>query len=34
MFLDKNRGTRNHKRFLAVSEILANFDVQAYELTK
>ncbi len=34
MFLDKNRGTRNHKRFLAVSEILANFDVHAYELTK
>ncbi len=34
MFLDKNRGTRNHKRFLAVSDILANFDVHAYELTK
>ena len=34
IFLDKNRGTRNHKRFLAVSEILANFDVHAYELTK
>jgi len=34
MFLDKNRGTRNHKRFLAVSEILADFDIDAYELTK
>ncbi len=34
MFLDKNRETRNHKRFLAVSEMLANFDVHAYVLTK
>lgn len=33
MFLDENKGTRNHKRFLAVSEILADFDVAAYELT-
>lgn len=30
----KNRGTRTHKRFLAVSEILAHFEVAAYELTK
>lgn len=30
----KNRGTRTHKRFLAVSEILAHFEVDAYELTK
>lgn len=33
MFLEENKGTRNHKRFLAVSEILADFDVAAYELT-
>ena len=33
MFLDKQQGTQNHKRFLAVSEILADFDVNAYELT-
>ncbi len=32
MFLDKNRGTRNHKRFLAISEVLANFDINAYDL--
>ncbi|MFQ5989815.1 MAG: hypothetical protein ACE5K9_07865 [Candidatus Methylomirabilales bacterium] len=34
MFLDNNQGTRNHKRFLAVSEILAQFDVNAYDMTK
>lgn len=34
MFLDKNQGTRNHKRSLAVAEILADFDIDAYELTK
>jgi hypothetical protein len=34
MFLEENKGTRNHKRFLAVSQILADFDVDAYELTK
>lgn len=34
MFGDKNRGTRNHERFLAVSEILADFDVDAYDLTQ
>jgi hypothetical protein len=34
MFQEKNKSTRNHKRFLAVSEILADFDVAAYEFTK
>ena len=34
MFLDKQQGTRNHKRFLAVSKILSEFDVDAYELKK
>ncbi|MFQ5846091.1 MAG: hypothetical protein ACE5IQ_00280 [Candidatus Methylomirabilales bacterium] len=34
MFSDKNKGTRNHKRFLAVSTILANFDAAAYDLSK
>ena len=34
MFGDKNRGTRNHKRFLAVSRILADFDAAAYDLAK
>lgn len=34
MFLEKNEGTRNHKRFLAVSNILADFPADAYELTK
>ena len=34
MFLEENRGTRNHRRFLAVSEILADFDVAAYKSTK
>lgn len=34
MFLEKNEGTRNHKRFLAVSKILADFPAAAYELTK
>lgn len=34
MFTGKNRGTRNHNRFLAVSEVLADFEVDAYELTK
>lgn len=32
MFLDKNQGTRNHKRFLSVSAILADFPVDAYDL--
>lgn len=34
LFLDKNQATPNHDRFLAVSEILSEFDVDAYELTK
>lgn len=33
MFIDKQQGTKNHKRFLAVSEILADFDVNAYDLS-
>ena len=31
MFLEKNLGSENHKRFLAVSKILADFDVAAYD---
>ena len=34
MFRDNDRGTRNHKRFLTVSEILADFNVYAYDLTQ
>jgi hypothetical protein len=33
MFLENYKGTQNHKRFLAVSQILADFDVDAYDLT-
>lgn len=32
MFLDGNKGTLNHKRFLAVSEVLGGFDRNAYEV--
>jgi hypothetical protein len=32
MFLDADRGTLNHKRFLAVSEVLGKFDRNAYEV--
>jgi hypothetical protein len=31
MFMDRDKGTLNHKRFLAVSEILGGFDRSAYE---
>ena len=34
MFMGENQGTRNHKRFLAVSKILSGFDTDAYDLTK
>ena len=34
MFLERNQGTANHKRFLAVSEILSDFDTDAYDLLK
>lgn len=30
MFMDKERGTANHKRFMAVSKILDGFDKDAY----
>jgi hypothetical protein len=30
MFMDREKGTLNHKRFLAVSEILGGFDKSAY----
>jgi hypothetical protein len=32
MFLDADKGTLNHKRFLAVSEVLGGFDRNAYEV--
>ncbi len=32
MFLNRNTGSANHKRFIAVSEILSNFDRQAYDI--
>ena len=32
MFMDADEGTVNHKRFLAVSEILNGFDTDAYEM--
>jgi len=32
MFTDREQGTMNHKRFLAVSKILGGFDKRAYEV--
>jgi hypothetical protein len=32
MFMDREKGTLNHKRFLAVSKILGGFDKSAYEV--
>lgn len=32
MFLDENMGSANHKRFLAVSEVLSYFDTRAYDI--
>ena len=32
LFMDREKGTSNHKRFLAVSEILGGFDKSAYEV--
>jgi hypothetical protein len=32
MFMDKDKGTMNHKRFLAVSKILDGFDTDAFEV--
>ena len=32
MFMDSEKGTLNHKRFLAVSEVLGGFDKSAYEV--
>ena len=32
LFLDRNRGSENHKRFIAVSEILSDYDWQAYDI--
>lgn len=32
MFMDREKGTSNHERFLAVSEILGGFDKSAYEV--
>lgn len=32
MFVDREKGTSNHKRFLAVSAILGGFDKSAYEV--
>ena len=32
MFMDREKGTSNHRRFLAVSEILGGFDKSAYEV--
>jgi hypothetical protein len=32
MFMDRQKGTLNHKRFLAVSKVLDGFDKSAYEV--
>lgn len=32
LFLDRNQGSQNHKRFIAVSEILSDYDWRAYEM--
>ena len=32
MFLDRHKDTINHKRFLAVAQILADFDTRAYDI--
>jgi hypothetical protein len=32
MFLDRQKGTENHQRFLAVSKILSDFDTQPYNI--
>jgi hypothetical protein len=32
MFMDRDKGTLNHKRFLAVSKVLNGFDRSAYEV--
>jgi hypothetical protein len=32
MFMDREKGTLNHKRFLAVSQVLGGFDRSAYEV--
>jgi hypothetical protein len=32
MFMDREKGTLNHKRFLAASEVLGGFDKSAYEV--
>lgn len=32
LFLDQQKGTANHKRFIAVSKVLAEFDRQAYDI--
>jgi hypothetical protein len=32
MFMDREKGTLNHKRFIAVSKVLGGFDKSAYEV--
>jgi hypothetical protein len=32
MFLDRQQGSANHKRFIAVSKVLADFDRHAYDI--
>ncbi|NNG07571.1 MAG: hypothetical protein HKM90_07535, partial [Desulfobacteraceae bacterium] len=32
MFLDRNMGSANHNRFLAVSDVLSYFDRHAYDI--
>ncbi len=32
MFLDRQQGSANHKRFIAVSKVLADFDTHAYDI--
>lgn len=32
MFLDRDRGSVNHKRFVAMSEVLSDFDRHAYDV--
>jgi hypothetical protein len=32
MFLDQHQGSANHRRFLAVSKVMSDFDRQAYDI--
>jgi hypothetical protein len=34
MFLDQDRGTANHKRFIVVAKVLSDFDRHAYDVRR